>query len=225
MKGKRRKIAQYDSNDKLIRIWNSMKEIKDEGLVTKKGLIKACKLPTKIYKGYKWEYYIEKLEGEEWRNLLIDDRYIKVSSFGRVMIKTGYISYGSTKQCGYKFIGINRKSYRVHRLICTSFNPIKNDEFLSVNHRDNNKTNNNITNLEWRTHQENVMHAQQFKPDANKGGKRVEQLDDNGTVINVFISIVEASRQTHINVTSISKVCSGKQQRVGNCKWRYSVLI
>lgn len=56
---------------------------------------------------------------------------------------------------GYKK---TRKHCKVHRLVAETFieNP---DNKKTVNHKDCVKTNNNINNLEWNTHQENMRHA------------------------------------------------------------------
>lgn len=52
-----------------------------------------------------------------------------------------------------------KKTYRVHRLVMMAFQPIENPEKLEVNHKDGNKKNNALTNLEWCTSSENQLHA------------------------------------------------------------------
>ena len=56
---------------------------------------------------------------------------------------------------------INGKYKRklVHRLVLATFNPIEDMDKFQVNHKDGNKQNNNINNLEWCTQLENQKHA------------------------------------------------------------------
>ena len=52
-----------------------------------------------------------------------------------------------------------RHRYSVHRLILENFNPVEGMDKLQVNHKDGNKRNNKLENLEWVTCQENINHA------------------------------------------------------------------
>lgn len=52
-----------------------------------------------------------------------------------------------------------RHRYSVHRLVLENFNPIENMNEFQVNHIDGNKRNNNLSNLEWATCSENLIHA------------------------------------------------------------------
>lgn len=51
------------------------------------------------------------------------------------------------------------KSIHVHRLVLCKYLPNENEIYLQVNHKDCNKTNNNINNLEWSSQSENQKHA------------------------------------------------------------------
>ena len=59
---------------------------------------------------------------------------------------------------GYLRVNLNGKLIRVHRIVALAFIPTEN-EFLQINHKDGNKQNNNVNNLEWCTASENITHA------------------------------------------------------------------
>ena len=214
------RIAQYDSDDNLVKIWNSMREITNTKIISQHVLSKACKLNEKV-NNIRWEYYIEKIDGEEWKELFVNEEFIKVSSEGRIMYHNGYISYGSSRGTGYLKFSIKAKSYQAHDLICRAFKPLENYDFLITNHLDNNKTNNKINNLEWCTQKENMTHAVKYRKSTNHCTRKVKQIDDKGEIVNVFDSIKEAGIKTNTAVQHICEVCKHKNIRAGGFKWEY----
>ena len=57
----------------------------------------------------------------------------------------------------------NTNYYQVHRAVLMTFSPIEDMENLQVNHKDGNKSNNCLDNLEWCTCKENIHHTQAEK--------------------------------------------------------------
>jgi hypothetical protein len=106
----------------------------------------------------KYEEDLIKLNVEVWRSIENYDNYA-VSTFGRVKnVKTDRILKGLDNGHGYLQVVLYedaiRKKHQVHRLVANAFidNP---DDKLCVDHKDNDKTNNNISNLRFATTKEN----------------------------------------------------------------------
>ena len=125
------------------------------------------------------------------------------------------------------------KRQSVHRLVAKAFIPNPENK-RTVNHKDGNRQNNCLDNLEWATHSENHLHAFRVlgkKPNLNMLGKRNElhkrskpvvQSDKAGVFIKVFPSIQEAERQTGSEAKNISSVCLGKLKTCNGFKWRFA---
>lgn len=104
----------------------------------------------------------------------------------------------------------------IHRLVAEAFLPNPNG-LLYVNHKDENKINNSVTNLEWCSAQYNRNYGQASKLCAIKRGYPVICLETQQT----YYGIKEASRQTGIDASAISKVCRNKQKTAGGFHWQY----
>lgn len=151
------------------------------------------------------------------------ERY-EVSNLGKVRnIKSGRILKPSLQKNGYLTYGLyennKQKFLYLHRIIATAFidNP---DEKPCVNHIDENKLNNDLSNLEWCTVRENMIHGTRTKRIAEKHFKKVIQLDLNDNVLNEFESMVQAERETGVSRSSISSCCNGERKSAGGFKWR-----
>ena len=116
------------------------------------------------------------MEQEIWKDIPDYEGLYQVSNLGRVMGLDRFVDLKSGKKRfvkgrvlkpyltgnkGDKYCVVdlaNKKSYKVHRLVAMAFIP--NPRNLSfVNHKDENKLNNNVTNLEWCTHVYNVRYS------------------------------------------------------------------
>lgn len=132
----------------------------------------------------------------------------KVSNTGKIItfkssqekeIKQHYDKYGYLK-VSLKYKG---KTYHkfVHRLVAEAFIPNPKNK-PQVNHKDGNKSNNNVTNLEWNTPKENIIHAE-------KHGLRThfscEDHPNATTDNNTIRRICELLVQNELTVTDIAK--------------------
>lgn len=203
----KRKIEQLNKKtEKVIKLWNGPAQIAKELNCSQKIIINACNNPNRIYLDYKWRYFVDKpIDGEIWEKY----KNIEVSNYGRIKRMNYSIYEGSLNGGGYFETEINRKHHLVHRMVATIF--LDNPKNLPIiNHKDGNKKNNHVSNLEWCTYQENSIHA--FKTGLNipskKCGKQVV-YKKNGEVVATYTSIRDASRVTGIERVTIKNMCHG----------------
>ena len=101
---------------------------------------------------------------EEWKNIQYG---YKISSQGRVKNPQGKILGGSTHKDSYRFVTIKGKQIPIHRIVAENFIENKYNKPF-VNHKDGNKMNNSVDNLEWVTQQENIQHSYKNKLQPSK---------------------------------------------------------
>lgn len=95
---------------------------------------------------------------EIWKNIEKEDGY-KISPCGRVLnTKANKILLGQINHRGYRQVTINGKTHRIHKLVATAFIPNENN-LPQINHKDCDKLNNHVSNLEWCTNSYNIRHA------------------------------------------------------------------
>lgn len=180
---------------------------------------------------------------EIWQQIKGFENLYKISTYGRIKsLGNGKSTNSKTKferilksnysSTGYEKIKLfkdgKRYYFSVHRLVAQTF--IANDKNKKeVNHKDGNKANNNISNLEWVTSSENQLHA--FKNGLQKSrmgkdhvqSKSVRQLDLNGNLIRTFESIKQIQRELGFNSFGIIKCCK-KEKKYNTAykfKWEY----
>lgn len=159
------------------------------------------------------------INNEEWRDLNVKGKNIKVSNLGRISYERDRIEYLVSQQQntdGY----LTCRYGLVHRLVAMAF--IDNiPEDKEINHIDGNKQNNCVENLEIVTHKQNMRHAKDvlgipFNAMKGKRGKQhpeskaVVCKDKDGNIINEYESIHLAAEATGNTVANISSVCHHK---------------
>lgn len=165
----------------------------------------------------------------------------KISSLGRVKRVGKYrnqvkewesnrILKPATKSKGYMYVQLSKNGKtspkHIHRLVAEAFIPNPENK-PTVNHKNGNKADNSLENLEWATYTENI-HSIRILGNGNRIDaikKPVLQYDLQGNFVAEYPSYREAQRQTGIN--SIDVVCRGerqkgrKQKTAGGYIWKY----
>lgn len=112
------------------------------------------------------------------------------------------------------------KTYRVHRLVAMCFDIPGNG--YEINHKNENKADNRVENLEWCDRRYNVRYGTRTKRQKETVSKPVIQLAQDGMVITVYPSEIQAGRVLGISSSSISACCSGKRKTAGGFRWRWA---
>lgn len=117
---------------------------------------------------------------------------------------------------------------QVHRLVAKAFIPNP-DNLPQVNHKDGNKKNNRVENLEWCNNSYNQIHASinglnnHSNYSSGKPKKIVVQIDmQTNTIISIYSSLTEAAKMTGLHRSLIGKVCKEIRNHTGNYKWRFA---
>ena len=156
-------------------------------------------------------------------------------------LRTGHIKTPVlNKKGGYYIVNLYDATGKlcrplVHRLVALTYLPNPSN-LPQVNHKDENKLNNHVENLEWCTEQYNLNYGTRLariaqsntgKTRASGGhsstqNKPVIQIDkNNNCIVNCFYGLSEASIQTGTNVACICECCNGHQKTAGGYLWKY----
>lgn len=134
------------------------------------------------------------------------------------------------KDSGYMFVVLskngNRKGFRVHRLVAMTFIPNPNN-YKCVNHKDENRTNNNVNNLEWCTYRYNNTYGTKISRYKEimrtKYSRPVNQYDLEGNFIKRWNSIIEAEEYLGKKRASVGicSCCKGRLKKSYGYRWEY----
>lgn len=167
---------------------------------------------------------------ENFRGLYQVSNLGRVRSLDRDIIQQGSIHHYKgvvmsphLSNAGYLMIRLsknNRKfDFTIHRLVATAFIPNPNN-FPCLNHKDENKENNNVNNLEWCSVKYNISYGTATLRRSKKMGKTVCQYSLDGNLIKTYSSIREAARETGFCASSIGDCTRGNSHQSYGFIWK-----
>jgi hypothetical protein len=158
---------------------------------------------------------------EIWKDVVGYEGLYKVSSFGSIcslvrsnQYPNGTILKGILLNIGYLMVNLYKnksvKCHHVHRLVALSYIPNPDDK-KQVNHIDGNPLNNNIENLEWVSHRENMRH---WMKNSVLGDRLMnkERIDKVLYLRNMGYTQYAIAWILKVNQSVISRVLSGKDE-------------
>ena len=109
------------------------------------------------------------------------------------------------------------KNFLIHRLVAKAFIPNPNN-LPEVNHKDEDKSNNCVENLEWMSKIDNINYGTGIERSAKKRSKPVYCIELN----KIFDGARQAARELGLDNSSIIKCCKGKVKTHRGYHWKYA---
>lgn len=172
---------------------------------------------------------------EFWKEIKGYEGLYEVSSLGRVRSMDRWVAHRdnskkfikgkirkpSSSKNDYLFVmlykGNQHKFHLIHRLVAEAFldNP---NHLTEVNHKDENKTNNCVYNLEYCTHKYNANYGTCIE----KRAKKLHQYSLDGEFIREWESAAEIERKLGYGHSNIAACCNGKSKTSNGYIWKYA---
>lgn len=193
---------------------------------------------------------------EIWADIPEYDGYYQASNFGRIkslsrqyigsmgricnkkerIIKGGFCGSNKNKDKRYAFVCISingvKKNRYIHQLVYESFKGFYDKDIYEINHKDGNKKNNRLDNLEITTPIKNMLHAKEngllHKHEEHYSSVPVIQMDIHGRFMAEYASILLAGKINNLDPSGISKACDKKHKNYstsGGFKWEYKLKV
>ena len=178
------------------------------------------------------------MKEEVWKSIKNYEGLYEVSNKGKIrsldhIRKNGKNQYlqkgkilksGLNKKTNYLMISLSKngkcKTKYIHKIVAETF--IDNlNQYKYINHKDENKLNNKVDNLEWCSAKYNCNYGDRNKKIANKLSKKINQYDLNGNYIRTWNSSREIEKTIKIDQSNICLCCNDKRKTVGGYKWKY----
>ena len=173
----------------------------------------------------------------------ISNHWYIISYIGMTTKKLAlYTHSAGYRQVAFTKVWEKRKTHYIHRLVGKYFLPKVDNKKIEINHKDWDKTNNNVDNLEWVTHKENIRHSihvlgniptiwklkimlwKFWKEHPSSKAIIATDKDDITSEEIRFDSLSEAAKYLYVDQGNISKCLKGQHKTAWGYKFRYAWL-
>ena len=151
---------------------------------------------------------------EDFPNYKVTDSGNVYNQFGK-RLKPNLLKNGYTRVCLFNETE-KRKGHSIHRLVAKAFIPNPNN-YPQVNHKNQIKSDNRASNLEWCTPLENLNYSHVIEKAGIAKFTKVKCI----TTGEVFGSIKEASEKYNLYHANIVACCNGRRKHCGGFEWKY----
>ena len=159
---------------------------------------------------------------EIWKEIPGSGGKYQISNYGNVYSLINNVQLkGVNNGNGYLRVKLNERLFYIHRLVAMAFIQNLNNR-KQINHKDENKLNNNADNLEWCSHKYNMKFGTRNKRAIDNTKKSVIQYTMSGKYVCSYNSIVEAAGKMSISKGNIVSVLKGNRKSAGGYKRKYN---
>ncbi|MFT3994747.1 MAG: NUMOD4 domain-containing protein [Dysgonomonas sp.] len=162
---------------------------------------------------------------EVWADIADFEGLYKISNKGRIKntIRNNNLKYFINKQ-GYVIVKLSkngvRYSLRVHRLMAQSFIPNPNN-YPIINHKDEDKSNYCLSNLEWCNHKYNNTYGSLPDRKSEWSKRPVIKLSKSGSIIREYESVNDAGIDNNVHPSNISNCLKERNKTSAGYRWKY----
>ena len=162
---------------------------------------------------------------EIWKPVKDFEDYYEISNLGRLKRLPDKLICENRRHGEYKYITLRVKNHTsrstsVHRLVAETFLGIPKEPNLQVNHINEIKSDNRVTNLEWVTPSENISHGTRIDRFKKSKYRPVKATSIDGTVV----KYCESATLAYLDGFSkgeISSCCTGRKLQHKGFRWEF----
>lgn len=164
---------------------------------------------------------------EIWKDIKGYEGKYQISNLGNVktLKRNKILKPNKSGEYDYVILYMNGKGKikKIHRLVAENY--IENPNGLEcVNHKDENKRNNVVNNLEWCTKQYNCNYGKRNEKMSKSNSKyKIVQKNKIGVILKIWKNIWELEHNTSYNKSVIRQCCKNRCKTAYGYKWEYMI--